>query len=84
MLKNCNNLCPLCGKQRIVVKTYKEKIGNSTVTYSETVCPDPECQKKMNRQNEKEEEKREMINKEQEKRDKEKRVRTAEKKNLKI
>ncbi|OGM26625.1 hypothetical protein A2627_01220 [Candidatus Woesebacteria bacterium RIFCSPHIGHO2_01_FULL_39_28] len=38
------NLCTRCGKVRIVVKTYKEIIGNSKVTCTDTSCPDPVCQ----------------------------------------
>lgn len=37
--------CIRCGKLRIVSKTWKEKIVGSEVTYTETVCPDRECQK---------------------------------------
>jgi len=47
MEKNHKNLCYRCGKERIVVKVWKEKIGNSTVENTETACPDKECQKAM-------------------------------------
>jgi hypothetical protein len=44
-----SNPCTRCGKERIVSRTYNEEIatffGTSTVTHTETVCPDPECQK---------------------------------------
>lgn len=48
------NLCIRCGKPRIVAKTWKEKviISNgrvSVVEYTEMVCPDEECQKKVER-----------------------------------
>ncbi|MFH1971503.1 MAG: hypothetical protein ABIJ05_03935 [Patescibacteria group bacterium] len=79
-----NNLCPLCGKQRIVVKTYKEKIGNSVVTYTEKNCPDPDCQKKLNGQLAQEQKKRDLITKEQEKREKERKARLKEKKDAKV
>lgn len=39
------SLCIRCGKQRIIGKIWKEKINGSLVTYTQTVCPDPECQK---------------------------------------
>ena len=39
------SICIRCGKQRIVGKTWKEKINGSTVVFTQTVCPDPECQK---------------------------------------
>ncbi len=41
------SVCIVCGKRRIVVGTHEEKIGNSTVVYKDTICPDPECQKKV-------------------------------------
>jgi len=40
-----NNPCIECGKQRIDGKTWKGKMGASVVTYTLTICPDPECQK---------------------------------------
>ena len=40
-----SNICTRCGKIRIVKKEWKETVNGSTVTYSETVCPDTECQK---------------------------------------
>lgn len=45
------NPCIQCGKERILFKTWVEEVpatyGNkiTTVTRSLTVCPDPECQK---------------------------------------
>lgn len=39
-----NNPCIRCGKQRIDGKSWKEK-GTSSVTYIQTICPDPDCQK---------------------------------------
>ncbi len=41
--------CIECGKRRIVVETHKEKVGNSEVVYKKTICPDPECQKKVDK-----------------------------------
>ena len=44
-----SNPCTRCGKDRIEGKTWKEEVatffGTSTVTHTDTVCPDPECQK---------------------------------------
>jgi len=45
MNKATKNLCPRCGKARIEVKKWREKIGESWVTYTNTVCPDKACQK---------------------------------------
>lgn len=40
-----SNPCIKCGKKRVDGKSWKGKIGTSVVTYTLTVCPDPECQK---------------------------------------
>ena len=37
--------CIRCGKLRIVAKSWSEKISGSLTTYTQTVCPDHECQK---------------------------------------
>lgn len=42
-----------CGKERIVVKTWKEKFGDSVIINTESVCPDKECQKKVDVDNKK-------------------------------
>lgn len=43
------NPCTRCGKERIESKSWTETLetffGSTTVTHTETVCPDPECQK---------------------------------------
>ncbi len=61
--------CTRCGKPRIIIDTYEEKIETSTVTYTITECSDPECQKQVNKTLEQEETKRKFIKKEQEKRE---------------
>ncbi|MEI6532688.1 MAG: hypothetical protein WCO06_02515 [Candidatus Roizmanbacteria bacterium] len=48
-----SNICIRCGTQRIVVKTWKEKIGESTITNTQTACPNKECQKKVDQDNKK-------------------------------
>lgn len=40
-----SNPCIQCGKERIDGKSWEEKSGISVVTYTDTVCPDAECQK---------------------------------------
>ncbi|MEK7113166.1 MAG: hypothetical protein AAB875_07715 [Patescibacteria group bacterium] len=35
----------------MTVKTWKEYIGNSLVTYASTTCPDSDCQKIVDREN---------------------------------
>ncbi|HKB88372.1 MAG TPA: hypothetical protein VKC53_01845 [Patescibacteria group bacterium] len=41
------SVCVRCGKARIVLSTNEEKIGNSIIVTTETICPDPDCQKKV-------------------------------------
>jgi hypothetical protein len=38
------SVCTRCGKQRVIVRTYDEVVGTSTVSYTETSCPDKLCQ----------------------------------------
>lgn len=52
-----SNPCVRCGKQRIVVKKWKEKIGYSVVYNTEMACPDKECQKKVESENKKQRDK---------------------------
>lgn len=44
-----SNPCSECGKERIDGKTWKGKVGISVITYTQTICPDPECQKIVDR-----------------------------------
>lgn len=37
--------CIRCGKERIIKSSSVEKFEKTSVTYTVTVCPDPECQK---------------------------------------
>ncbi len=43
--KTFKNYCSRCGKERIISRVWKEKIGFSIVEVTERVCPDKECQK---------------------------------------
>lgn len=40
-----SNPCIRCGKPRIEGKTWKSNMGNSVITHTQTICPDSECQK---------------------------------------
>lgn len=40
-------MCIRCGKERIFDKTWSESSGTSKYTYTQTVCPDPACQKQV-------------------------------------
>lgn len=48
------NVCIRCGKQRIIAKTWKEKVmiygKSSLVEYTEMVCPDKSCQEKVEKE----------------------------------
>jgi len=46
-----SNPCIRCGKQRVVGKIWKEKVGYSVVTTTESACPDIECQKIVDKSN---------------------------------
>lgn len=39
------NPCIRCGKQRVDGKVWTEMDGHTLVTHTQTVCPDPACQK---------------------------------------
>jgi len=60
-MNKIDNPCPRCGKQRIVVKVKKERINGSLVTTTITACPDPECQKLIERQLKKEKDARDRL-----------------------
>lgn len=47
-MNNTGNPCFLCSKQRIVAKTYIRKNAGSPVTHTFKICPDKDCQKKVN------------------------------------
>lgn len=63
-----SNPCIRCGKPRIVKKTWKEKIGNAMMTMEETCCPDPICQKEVDSENQKQNDKRRLIREKNEER----------------
>jgi hypothetical protein len=73
-----NNFCIRCGKKRIVIRTYTKKVGNSSVVYTKTACPDPECQKKVDEENKKDYLKRKSIKDKQAKKEKERKKRSAQ------
>lgn len=45
LAKSMSNPCIRCGKQRVDGKTWNGKVGASAITYTQTLCPDPTCQK---------------------------------------
>lgn len=52
------NLCIRCGRERIVVKKWSERINTTMTQYTLALCPDKECQKIVDAQNALREEKR--------------------------
>lgn len=65
------NVCPRCGKDRIVTKVYKEKTASGYVDCKITACSDPACQKIVDEKLIGEETKRKAIKKEQDRREEE-------------
>lgn len=63
--------CIRCGKERIIKSSIVESLEKTTVTYTVTVCPDPECQKLVEKGLVAEENKRKVMHAEQKKRAKE-------------
>lgn len=53
MKKISSNPCIRCGTERIIVKTWNEKAGNSIIVNTQTACPDSACQRKVNGDNKK-------------------------------
>lgn len=56
-----SNPCIRCGKERIVLKTWTDKVGNFPLTHTTTGCPDKACQKVLNDEMEAAREKREAM-----------------------
>lgn len=56
-----NNPCIECGTQRVDGKSWKEKIGTSVLAYTQTICPDPACQKIVDKAIAKRKEKNELL-----------------------
>lgn len=82
--KMATSNCTRCGKPRIVVSTYEEKIETSLVTYTITECSDPECQKLVEKDLRSDEKKRKFIKKEQERREDARKQLIEEKKREKL
>jgi hypothetical protein len=55
------NICSRCGKQRIVVKTWKESIKGVITIFTSTACPDAACQEKVDRKLTLQKEKKEAL-----------------------
>jgi hypothetical protein len=49
-----SNPCIRCGKERIVIETLKEYVGESLIVTTVMSCPDPDCQRKLDEKFEKE------------------------------
>lgn len=72
MGQKISNPCVRCGTERIVSKTWKEHInahfGNSIVVHTETICPNSQCQKLVDKEITAQKDKRDKIKKEREER----------------
>jgi len=68
MKKTFGNPCSRCGKERVVVRTWKEKVDSSIIVNTETACPDKECQKEVEKINRKQQERSAALKRESEKR----------------
>jgi len=44
------NVCTRCGKERIISRVWKEKVGFSIVENTDRVCPDKACQKEVEKE----------------------------------
>lgn len=61
MNKPYSNPCSRCGTERIVLRTWKENVYGSTITNTEKICPNPDCQKEVNKDNKKVREKQALM-----------------------
>lgn len=68
MKKTGHNFCIRCGKERKIIRTWKEKMYDSIIINTESVCPDPQCQKKVDSENKKQHDKNDAIKQRSEKR----------------
>ena len=57
MNQSFKNVCIRCGKERVFLREWKERVGDSIVTNIKTTCPDPECQKIVDKDNKKQRDK---------------------------
>jgi len=53
MKKKFSNPCIRCGRERVFVRSWEEKIGESIIINTQTTCPNPECQKEVDKDNKK-------------------------------
>lgn len=60
MHKPQGNPCIRCGQERIIVKTWVERTETSVLKHTMANCPDPECQKLVDKLNAEREEKRQF------------------------
>ena len=68
MKKTFGNPCSRCGRERIIVRTWKEKVDSSMIINTETACPDKESQKEGEKINKKQQERSAALKRESEKR----------------
>ena len=62
-----SNPCTRCGKERILLRKWKEQVPTLSgtfieVTRSDNICPDPECQEKVQAELDKQKANRKKVN----------------------
>jgi len=68
MKKAFGNPCSRCGTERVIIRTWKEKVDSSIIINTETACPDKECQIEVDKINKKQQERSAALKRESEKR----------------
>lgn len=68
MKKAVGNYCSRCGTERIIIRTWKEKIDSSIIINTETACPNKECQIEVEKINRKQQERTAALKRESERR----------------
>jgi hypothetical protein len=62
-----SNPCTRCGKERIISKRYEEQMynypGATKVVHIEKICPDPDCQRKVEAELKEQQQKKDNIRK---------------------
>jgi hypothetical protein len=68
MSKPYSNTCTRCGSERTVSKVTIEMIGTSKIVCTQKICPNPECQQKVDKENKIQTDKRNELKRQSEER----------------
>lgn len=80
MKRSFSNPCIKCGRERVIVRTWTEKVYDSVITNTETRCPNPDCQKEVDRDNKKQKDRHEALRLKSEQRARDRKVTLHDKK----